>query len=83
MPSTPFGPLYGIGWTPAKFWPYKTQITFRATHPNTAVTPTSQIVVAIIGRLVISDEKMFYESVFIESQKQTIGKVQVPIRRPL
>ena len=81
-PATPWGPLYGIFWNPAKFWPYKTQITFQANHPVTAFTPTSQIVIAALGRLFISDEKFFYESVFLESQRQTIGKVQVPIRRP-
>ena len=81
-PATPFGPLYSIVWTPAKFWPYKTQIVFKATHPRTAITPTSQIVVASVGRLIISEQRMFYESIFIESQKQTIGKVEVPIRRP-
>lgn len=82
-PATPFGPLYGLQWAPSVFWPYKTQIVFRASHPRTAITPTSQIVLASIGSVIISDEKLFYESIFLESQKQTIGKVEVPIRRPV
>jgi len=81
-PATPLGPLYGLVWSPSQFWPYKTQITFQARHPTTALAPTSQIVFAFLGRLFISDEKFFYESIFLESQRQTIGKVQVPVRRP-
>ena len=81
-PATPLGPLYGIAWSASQFWPYKTQIVFRARHPATALTASSQIVVAVLGRHYISDEKQFYESIFLESQRQTIGKVQVPIRRP-
>jgi len=81
-PATPLGPIYGINWTPSQFWPYKTQITFQASHPTTAVTPTSQIVLAALGRMFISDEKYIYESIFLESQRQTIGRVQVPVRRP-
>ena len=81
-PATPLGPLYGFVWSPSQFWPYKTQITFQARHPNTALAPTSQIVFAFLGRLFISDEKYFYESIFLESQRQTIGKVRVPVRRP-
>ena len=82
-PATPLGPLYGLAWSASQFWPYKTQIVFRARHPRTALTATSQIVTAILGRHYISDEKLFYESIFLESQRQTIGKVQVPIRRPV
>ena len=81
-PATIFGPLYGLQWSPTKFWPYKTQIVFRAVHPKTAVTPTSQIVAAGIGRVIIPDQRLFYESILIESQKQTIGKVEIHIRRP-
>ena len=81
-PATLLGPVYGIVWSPSQFWPYKTQITFQASHPLTAVAPTSQIVLAGLGRMFISDEKYFYESIFLESQRQTIGKVQVPVRRP-
>lgn len=81
-PATPLGPLYGLAWSASQFWPYKTQIVFRARHPAGALTPTSQIVAAVLGRHYISDEKQFYESIFLESQRQTIGKVQVPIRRP-
>lgn len=80
-PATPLGPLYGLGWTPSKFWPYKTQITFQAQHPATALTETSQIVLAQLGRMYIRDSKQYYESIFVESQRQAIGSVKVPIRR--
>ena len=80
-PASPIGPIYGVNWTPSQFWPYKTQITFQARHPNTALAPTSQIVFAALGRMFISDEQFFYESIFLESQRQTIGKVKVPLRR--
>ncbi len=80
-PATPLGPLYGLAWFPVKFWPYKTQITFQAQHPATALTPTSQVVAAALGRMYIRDSKQYYESIFIESQRQAIGTVKVPIRR--
>ena len=80
-PATPLGPLYGISWTPSQFWPYKTQLILQAEHPTAAVTATSQIVTAALGRHYIRDDKQFYEAVFIEGQKQAIGRVEVPIRR--
>lgn len=80
-PATLMGPIYGMMWTPAKFWPYRTQITFQAQHPATALTETSQVVAALIGRMYIRDSKQYYESIFIESQRQATGRVQVPIRR--
>jgi len=80
-PATPMGPMYGISWLPAKFWPYKTQITFQAQHPATAFTETSQVVFALMGRMYIRDSKQYYESVFVESQRQATGRVKVPIRR--
>jgi len=80
-PATPLGPMYGIAWYPAKFWPYKTQITLQAQHPATAPTATSQVVIALIGRMYIRDSKQYYESIFIENQRQSIGRVQVPLRR--
>ena len=80
-PATPLGPLYGIQWSPAQFWPYRTQIIFQAEHPRTAVTTTSQLVVASMGRHYIRDEKQFYESIFVEGKKQIIGSVEVPRRK--
>lgn len=80
-PATPLGPLYGMIWTPAKFWPYRTQITFQAQHLPTALTATSQVVMAMIGRMFIRDSKQYYESIFVESQRQSTGRVQVPLRR--
>ncbi len=82
-PASLIGPLFGIQWTAGQFWPYKTKIVFQARHPRTALTLTSQLIFAVLGRHYISDEKLFYESIFIESQRQTIGKVQIPIRRPV
>ncbi len=81
-PATPLGPLYGLMWTPAKFWPGKTHVpVFQAQHPSTAFTPTSQVILAIMGRIYIRDSKQFYESIFVESQRQALGTVRVPIRR--
>ena len=80
-PATPFGPLYGLSWAPSQFWPYKTQLMVQAEHPLAAVTATSQIVYAGLGRHFIRDEKQFYESIFVEGQRQAIGRVEVPIRR--
>lgn len=82
-PASPVGPIFSVVWTASQFWPYKTQITFRARHPSDALTPTSQIIFATLGRHYISDEKLFYESIFIEAQKQTLGRVQIPLRRPM
>ena len=80
-PATPLGPLYGVAWQPSNFWPYKSQIMFTAQHPATAPTATSHVVMAGLGRHFIRDERQFYESIFIDAQRQTIGKVEVPIRR--
>ena len=80
-PATIMGPMYSIGWAPSQFWPYKTQILFQAEHPSTAPTATSQVVVAALGRHYIRDEKQFYESIFVEGQRQALGRVEVPIRR--
>lgn len=80
-PATPLGPLYGFSWNPSQFWPYKTQVMFQVLHPSTALTPTSQVVLAGIGRHYIRDDKQFYESIFLDAQRQTIGRVEVPIRR--
>ena len=80
-PATPIGPLYSIAWTPSQFWPYRTQLLIQAQHPATAPTATSQIVAASLGRHFIRDDKQFYESIFIEGQRQSLGRVQVPIRR--
>lgn len=80
-PATPLGPMYGLMWTPAKFWPYRTQVTLQAQHPANALTPTSQVVIALLGRMYIRDSKQYYESIFVESQRQARGRVQVAIRR--
>jgi len=80
-PGTPIGPLYGIAWTPSMFWPYKTQVRLTAEHPAGALTATSQVVMFILGRLFISNEKLFYETTVREAERQTVGRVQVPLRR--
>lgn len=81
-PATPMGPLYGLMWTPSKFWPGKTHVpVFQAQHPLTAFTETSHVVLALMGRIYIRDAKQYYESIYAESQKQALGRVKVPIRR--
>ena len=80
-PGTPMGPMYGISWTPSQFWPYKTQVRLTAEHPITALTATSQVVYFLLGRHFINNEKLFYETIVRESERQAVGRVQVPIRR--
>lgn len=80
-PATIMGPLYGLAWTPSQFWPYNSQIGFFVEHPATALTATSQVVVAALGRHYIRNEKQFYESIFIESGKQIVGSTSVPLER--
>lgn len=73
-PATPLGPMYGLMWTPSKFWPGKTHVpTFQAQHPATAFTPTSQVILALMGRIFIRDAKQFYESIKAESKKQRVA----------
>jgi len=79
-PATLMGPLYGLTWVPAKFWPYRTQVMVQASHPATALTPTSQVVFFALNRQYIRDKKQFYESILIENTRQTIGRVEVPRR---
>lgn len=80
-PATPYGPMYGLLWNPSQFWPYKTTLTIQAEHPATALTATSQIVMAGMGRHYIRDEKHWYETIFIEEGKQIRGTTQVPLER--
>ena len=80
-PATPIGPLYGVSWTPSQFWPYKTQVRLTVEHPAGALTATSQVVMFILGRHFISNEKLFYETTVREAERQAVGRVQVPIRR--
>jgi len=79
-PATPLGPLYGINCAPAQFWPYNTQLQIHARHPAGAVTAASQLVYFTFGRHFIRDEKQFYESIMREGARQTVGRVQVPMR---
>ena len=79
-PATVIGPLYGIQWAPSQFWPYNTQISIQARHPAAAPTATSQLVSFILGRHFIRDEKQFYESIILEGKRQTVGRVEVPLR---
>jgi hypothetical protein len=79
-PASPLGPLYGLAWDPAKFWPYRSQIQMQASHPSTALTPTSQVVMFMLGRQYIRDRKQFYESIVIENTRQSVGRVEVPRR---
>ena len=80
-PGSPIGPIYGIIWTPSQFWPYKTEITFTARHPATALTATSQVIAYALGRHFISNRNLFYESLLREGERQALGRVEVPIRR--
>ena len=80
-PATPIGPLYGVSWTPSQFWAYKTQVRLSVEHPAGALTATSQVVMFILGRLFINNEKLFYETTVREAAKQAVGRVEVPIRR--
>ena len=80
-PGSPVGPVFGLLWTPSQFWPYKTEITFTAEHPRTALTATSQVIAYSIGRHYISNRKFFYESILREGERQALGRVEVPIRR--
>ena len=79
-PATPLGPMYGVQWTPSQFWPYNTQIVVQVRHPNGVATATSQLVAFYLGRHYIRDEKQFYESVIREGARQTVGRVEVPVR---
>ena len=80
-PGSPIGPIYGVAWTPSMFWPYKTQVRLTAEHPANALTATSQVVMYLLGRLFINNEKLFYEATVREGERQARGVVQVPIRR--
>jgi len=79
-PATPIGPLYGISWNPSQFWPYKTQVRITAEHPADAFTETSQVVLFSLGRQYIDNEKLFYETIVRDTEKQASGKAQVPMR---
>ena len=79
-PATPVGPMYGLQWAPAQFWPYNNQIVIQVQHPAAAPTATSQLIGFGFGRHFIRDEKQFYESVIREGARQTVGKVEVPLR---
>lgn len=80
-PATMLGPMYGMRWSPSQFWPYRTQLTIHVRHPAMAPTATSQIVAFALGRHYIRDERQFYESITREGDRQTISKVEVPVRR--
>ena len=80
-PASVLGPIYTVVWMPSQFWPYNTAVRLQANHPLTAPTATSQVITYALGRHYIRDEKQFYESIFVEGQKQAIGRVVVPIRR--
>ena len=80
-PGSPIGPVFGLLWTPSQFWPYKTEITFTAEHPLTALTATSQVIAYSMGRHFLSGRKLFYESLVREGERQALGRVEVPIRR--
>lgn len=80
-PGSPIGPLYAISWAPSQFWPYKTQVRATAEHPAGALTATSQVILFGLGRHFINNEKLFYETIVRDSERQARGTIQVPLRR--
>ena len=73
-PFTPFGPLYGIAFTPTFPFPYERLLRITFSLPLAVPIAVTNIFAAAVSRIKIIDEALFHRSIKKFTAEQMIGR---------